>query len=342
MLQLKNNTPFKAAIALFPNEKGVDTLYVTIKATFTLGETSTVAEQQQPVRLADEYWGEPGHSALKYASDVHLAKPSTDVMVIGAAHAPEGKPVPSLDVSVQAGPRKKVIRVFGDRKWYRYENDLRISPPASFVTMPLVYDRAYGGVCEIDGKMTFEPRNPVGRGFAGERDLAEMDRQPLPNLEDPAHLITFPNDQPAPACFGPVAPSWEPRKSFAGTYNEKWQKEQAPYLPEDFQSNYFNAAHPDLAGPGYLHGGEPVTITNMSPDGAMRFTLPTCEFDVMVQIEDRTETPPMNLETVLIEPDEKRFSLLWRGFVECDKKPLKVSQITVDLKGEGAEGMVDE
>ena len=66
-----------------------------------------------------------------------------------------------------------------------------------------------------------------------------------------------------------------------------------------------------------------------------------CQFDVSVRIEERMETPPLNLETVLIEPDDSRFSMVWRGFVECDKKPLKVSQVNVSLKGEGTEGAHD-
>lgn len=341
MLQLKNDTPFKADIALFPNERGVDTLYVTIKATFTLQESVTLAEQQEPVRLADEYQGEPGRTSLKYSSDVHLTKPATDVIVIGSAHAPDGKPVASLDVSVSVGERRKTIRVFGDRKWYRSENDLRISAPEPFVTMPLVHERAFGGIHETEQKTLFEPRNPVGIGFIGERELAEMDRQPLPNLEDPAHLIASPGDQPPPACFSAIAPSWEPRKSFAGTYDAVWQKGRAPYLPEDFQSRFFNAAHTDLAGSGYLQGGEQVVITNMAPRGILRFDLPSCALDVSVQIGECTKRPPMNLETVLIEPDESRFSMLWRSFVECDKKALKVSQVTVAMKGEGSEGNDD-
>lgn len=341
MLQLKNDTPFKAGIALFPNEKGVDTLYVTVKVTFTLGQSVDVAEQQQPVRLADEYWGEPGLSSLKYPSDVQLVKPSTDVIVIGSAHAPEGKPVQSLDVAIQVGGRQKMIRVIGDRAWQKTGNELRISPPEPFVVMPLVYEKAYGGGHDLGGKVAFEPRNPVGKGFRGERRPDEMAGKPLPNLEDPSHLIIRPDDQPSPACFGAIAPSWEPRKSCAGTYDDTWQKERAPYLPNDFQNRYFNAAHSDLAGPGYLRGGEEVTLINMSPVGILRFNLPVCQFDVSVRIEDRMETPPLNLETVLIEPDDSRFSMVWRGFVECDKKPLKVSQVTVALKGEGTEGAHD-
>jgi hypothetical protein len=145
-------------------------------------------------------------------------------------------------------------------------------------------------------------------------------------------LITKPEDQPHPASLGYVAPSWEPRKSFAGTYNEVWIKKRAPYLPENFNSRYFNAAHPDMVYKGYLMGGEPVTITNMSAQGPFKFNMPICEFETSVQIAARAEEPPMNLETVLIEASEARLSLVWRAAVECDKKALKVRQVDIKLK----------
>jgi len=340
MLQLKNHSPFQASMAVFPNERGVDSLYIAIKATFDLGRSVTVAGQQLPVRMVDEFWGESGQSSLKYASEVHLSKSATDIIVIGTACTQDGKPVPALDVSVQVGNKGKTIRVFGDRKWYLAEKELRISPPSPFVSMPIIYERAYGGVHEVvqdSAKTTFDPRNPVGRGFQGGRTPVDMNGQLLPNLEDPSQLIKKPEDQPSPACFGFLASSWEPRKSFTGTYDERWQVEKAPYLPEDFQNRYFNAAHPDLVYPGYLRGGEPVTITNMSSKSPLKFNLPMCEFDVSVQVDEDKMAAAMNMETVLIEPDEQRLSLLWRGVVECDKKVLKIRQVDVTLKKSGLE-----
>jgi len=89
VLQLKNHSPFEPAITLFPDEKGVDTLYVIIKATFNLSPALSIAEQQIPPTLEDEYWGEPGLSSIKYASDMHLTKPSTDVVLVGRAWVPQ-------------------------------------------------------------------------------------------------------------------------------------------------------------------------------------------------------------------------------------------------------------
>ncbi len=334
MLQLKNDTPFKAAISIFPNEKGVDTLYVTVKAAFSLNGKVEIANKQVPIVMADEYWGEPGKSSLKYASELHLTKPSTDIVVIGNAVSPDGRAVNQMDVSIQVAELRKVIRVFGDRKWISYGEELRISPPVPFESMPLVYERAFGGVHEVDPQkqeVLFEARNPVGKGFKGRRTKQESEGLPLPNLEDPARLITKPEDQPAPACFGYVSPSWEPRRAYAGNYDERWMKKRAPYLPEDFKSRYFNAAHPDMIYKGYLKGGEPVGITNMSAQGPLQFAIPLCDLETSVQIAERTEELALNLETALLEPSDARLSLVWRAAMECDKKPLKVRQVDIKL-----------
>lgn len=335
MLQLKNSSPFKAAIAVFPDEKGVDTLYVAVKATFDMATPARVAEFQQPVVLADEYWGEPGKSSLKYASEMHLTKPSTDIVLLGEACSPEGRAVPQLDVGLGVAGRRKTIRVFGDRQWTDGVVGIHMSSPIPFSRMPLVYERAYGGFYEPGSPGTeilFEGRNPVGKGFRGKRSRKEMDGMNLPNLEEPEELIDEPADHPAPACFGFVAPSWEPRKAYAGTYDESWQKKRAPYLPDDFGLRFFNAAHPDLTFDRYLKGGEPVAILNMSLRGAIKFALPECTFDTTVRIAGKQEPLVLNLETVLMEPTDVRFSILWRGSRSCDKQTLKVEQIDINLQ----------
>lgn len=335
MLQLKNTSPFEAAITLFPNEKGIDSLYVTIKATFTLGEKLRVADEQLPVIMADEYWGEPGKSSLKNVSELHLLKPSTDIVMKGEACAPEKRPVQALDVLLAVADKKKIVKVFGDRYWDTGIIGFSMSNPVPFESMPLVYERAYGGVHEVNPekqKILFEAKNPIGKGFRGKRNKKELKGSLLPNLEDPAKLISKPGDRPTPACFSYIASSWEPRKSFAGTYDNAWQKNRAPFLPEDFDSRFFNSAHPDLICNGYLKGGEPVSIVNMSEKGPLNFKLPLCEIDLKVRVEGQIETPALNMETVLFEPNESRLSMIWRAAIECDKKALKIEQIDVDLK----------
>jgi hypothetical protein len=119
-----------------------------------------------------------------------------------------------------------------------------------------------------------ETKNPVGRGFVGQKHTTELNGFPLPNLECPDNLIRDYRDRPAPACFAPIAPNWQPRAGFAGTYDDIWQQTRAPYLPDDYNPRFMNVAPPDLIYPGYLQGGEAVRIIGMHPAGDLGCSLP--------------------------------------------------------------------
>ena len=64
----------------------------------------------------------------------------------------------------------------------------------------------------------------------------------------------------------------------------------------------------------------------------LRFRVPVCRLDLKVRVAGKSEDLPVNLETVLIEPDEERLCLTWRGALPCDKKALKVEEIAVGLQ----------
>ena len=331
MLQLKNRTPFAAQLALFPNQLGIDTLYIVAKATFKIGRQWTLADEQRMPLGADEYWSDdPASSSIKYASDLHIGKPFTDVIMVGHAWAPDGTQVSYQDVLLSVGSVKKYIRVFGDREW----DNGNITTPLPFSCMPLVYERAFGGIHKSEGKIVAaEVRNPVGCGFAGKRRVKEMNGLALPNLEDPKQLLQRVGDVVNPVGFGFLSPNWQPRVSFAGTYDEQWQIQQAPYLPADFDLRFFNMAHPDLVYPGYLSGGEPVQISGVNPDGVLEFDLPELTLKADVSIHSRREQPPFYLETVVIEPDELLLDMTWKAKLPCDKEALKIREVVVLLSG---------
>jgi len=328
MLQLKNNTPFSAAFALFPNEHGIDTLYTMVKATFKIGQQWTLAEQQLEPQKKDVYWGEPTESSLRLASDFHTGKASTDIIMTGMACAHQQQPVRQMDVQLSVGSVNKRIRVFGDRQW----DQGRVSTPEPFNTMPLVYERAFGGKDQRDEKVfATEERNPVGLGFAGKKTEFEMNGVLLPNLECPNQLIQYYDDTPIPACFGPTAGHWQPRVASAGTYDELWQNNRAPYLPEDYHPRFMNAAHADLMYPHFLQGGEPVNIIGMHPLGELNFNLPIVKLRNKIQLEASEISFDFILETLLLDPNQLQLSMVWRSAFECDKKALKVKQITVSM-----------
>ncbi|MEP7124246.1 MAG: DUF2169 domain-containing protein [Byssovorax sp.] len=341
MLQVDNRTPFVPGMFVFPDPQGVDTLYVVLKATFSFASGRvTLAETRRAIATSDTFLGEPGASSLAHANEAHLLKTTTDVAVVGEAVTPDGRPAASCAVRVSVGPVQRLLQVTGDRVWQTRIGGQRPTSPEPFVRMPLSYERAYGGVHDQGPKgVLFEARNPLGKGYRGKRSAADVEGMPLPNIEDPAALIHSPDDSPAPAGVGFIAPSWEPRKSFAGTYDERWRTTRAPYLPADFDPRFFQAANPALVCPAPLHGGEPVELANLSIDGVVRFRLPACAFDVAVTVGGRIESPPMTLETVLFEPTDALFSLTFRGAVPCDKRALQIEAVRFDLRSlKGLEG----
>jgi hypothetical protein len=330
MLQVVNHTPFSAALSVFPDTAGVETVYAAVKATFNFGAHGPeLAEQQVPLLATDVFWGDPITTSLRAAGEFALLKPATDVLLVGRAIAP----APSTrvaDVSLRVGPVARVVRVFGDRHWEKSGGSWRPSAPQIWERMPLRWELAWGGVAPTTGGDVpeHEPRNPVGRGIIG-GEGAPADRLPLPNLEDPEDLLAKPTDRPTPACFAPISPTWLPRRSHAGTYDEAWLSGRAPYLPEDFDSRFFHVAPPELIAPGFLQGGEPVELIGFTAGAPIRFELPQCGLGLVFDFDGASVPKPPQMETVLFEPDLGRFQMLWRVGLGVDKKLLKLKSLTV-------------
>jgi hypothetical protein len=329
MWQVDNRTSFAAERSWVRDRNGAEIWLVAVKCTFDVkadGSTEPSAEQPPVLRVA-EHHGDPGKSSLKYDADLVPTKTATDIVVVGHAYAPQGLAVPELDVELRVGGVQKVLRVFGDRTWGAFGP----SSPTPFAKMPLVYERAFGGIDtrSKNPERDWDWRNPVGTGFAVSRDnLAQM---PLPNIEYPNELISSWKDRPRPAGFGPIASHWQPRVGFAGTYDDTWMKERQPLLPRDFDDRYFQSVPPDQQAPGFLRGGEPVVLRHLTPDGNMRFFLPKVflGFDTRFYDGSSEGHRERKLHTVIIEPDQRRVSLVWLSSLACHFKVQKLERTIV-------------
>src|SRR5256885_5641452 len=150
MLQLSNQSRFAPVVEVLPDRDAVDTLYIVVRGTFTLAPAPELDAQQPPPHSSDVYWGEPGASSLKYAADIHVGKIGTDVALVGSAHAPRGRAVTEMLCAVSVAGRRKVVRVVGDRTWRGAVAGA--TSPVPFVSMPLVYERAFGGRDQEGGR----------------------------------------------------------------------------------------------------------------------------------------------------------------------------------------------
>lgn len=250
MGKIVNLSSFKEQALFAVDCTGQDLLVVCVAGRFKLPPAGhggqhelALADEQATAPMTDVYWGEPGASSLRYEGQSAFYRPGTDIYVSGHAHSPAGCRAQQLCVRVQVGSIKKTLAVFGDRVWYRSWTAVRSSAPQPFERMPLRYERSFGGA-PGSGKHQWEPRNPVGCGLY-DSAAAACDR-PLPNLEDPAQLITDWSDRVAPAGVGPICRAWGPRLKLAGSYDTEWVQSRAPLWPRDLNLGFFHAAAPGL------------------------------------------------------------------------------------------------
>lgn len=317
MWDLKNNTPYAVEGHFVRDREGAELRAVTIKGTFALSDTGAIslAQPQVPLLPKPTFTGDPANSSLLYDAELLPARQATDVIVLGHAYAPGKQPVHELNVQLSVGSLVKRLCVFGDRVWERGPKGLIASRPQLFTQMPLVYERAFGGGVPTSNDQSGEARNPVGVGFFSTE--ADALGGKLPNLERPDQRISRWQDRPLPAGFGPIAPSWSPRRERAGTFDEQWREQRMPLPPEDLDLRYYQCAPDDQQLSPFLSGGESVELLNLTPDGCLRFTLPNASLELFTDVGGETRTHAATLQTVRIEPDARRLTLIWYSQLAC-------------------------
>jgi hypothetical protein len=322
---IDNRTPYPVESYVLPDKDGQENLLVVVAATFRADERNvlTLAEEPSTIRGADVHYAEPGLSSVKYEADVALEKPLVDVLVNGQAYAPHGRQASQVPVGIVVGDVRKVLLVHGDREW-RFSRDPSRAEP--FTTMPIVYERAFGGT-DVESK-SCDPRNPIGVGFRGVPPLDAAIRTEVPNVEYPNALVNRRGDTAPPAGFGVVGRGWQPRVRLAGTFDDRWLKEQWPLLPLDFDVRHYQAAPADQQS-ATLRGGEQARLVNLTPDGEWTFRLPVLDVPAHLFYDDRRLQVPLRLDTVLIEPDLRRITLTARVHVVTIRNRGLLRQIVV-------------
>ena len=317
---LENRTPFAAATHVQLDGEGQEVLLVMVSASFhDAGYSGTldIAQDQLPVCFADEPLGNPERSSNRHEADIAPEKPSAEVIVIGQAHAPGGTPAPSVDVGLRIGPVQKVLTVTGDRLTDIAGN----GPPHPFRTMPLVWERAFGGSLD-DG--TCDMRNPVGIGWHGAVSADPAIRSQLPN-------IAYKGDRDPPeraAGFGPVGRGWQPRLALAGTYNQAWIDTQWPLPPKDFDPHHNLSAPEDQRLPELTHGTK-VSLVNMTPNGHWTFRCPAISAPLQLIYEDRIEALDLIPDTMIIEPDAARVTLKARHPIRVVRNRPRLKEVVL-------------
>lgn len=333
-MELVNTTPYVIGCTLGMDKAGLDHLLFVAKATYNLPrkDVSDLSAEQRPLVMADEFSGEPGYSATLVESDYALFKPKCDVLLTGSAYSPNGLPVTNITVSLGVGAMNKSLRVIGLRQWKLGSlGGVVPGEPASFTKMPFSYDTAFGGIDNFHPdvqKHTSYLDNPVGIGYHKELDGAIIHGTPMPNTEAPNENIRSPNGKYKPMAFGPIGRGWPQRLRYAGTYDDVWQENKFPFLPDDFDNKYFQAAPADQQI-SYISGGERVVLHNLTESRYCSFRLPRMNLESVVCYLRTGEfrVAKFVVDTIHFFPDEGIYTMTARTSVPFSDDPQACSKV---------------
>ena len=318
---------------------GRELLVVVIKGTFVLpksGEEARLADQQLPLVMADTYTGEPGFSAPLQEMDFAPRKHKCDILLTGHVRAPKGKAVTRMRVGLRVGPMEKILDVVGDRVWQAQMGTITASDPQPFTEMPLSYDRAFGGA-DLNSENAADHDaylpNPIGRGWHKHLQSEFVNGSPMPNFEAVGDSVNFPKDKCLPVALGPLGRGWPQRIRYAGTYDDAWLEDVFPFLPDDFDERYYQAAPEDQQMP-LPNGPMSVALGGFTVDGPRQFMLPYLEIPVQV-FPNRGDREDLvaKLDTIVFDTDAELFTLSWRV-----ARPLKNSLHEIEQVVAGAKG----
>lgn len=194
------------------------------------------------------------------------------------------------------------------------------------------------------------PRNPCGRGFLVEATRASVEALQLPQLEGPEDRLTparlaagdplrWP-EMPVPQSLGWMSMGWFPRVGYLGVVPmhippprpiaeiaRGWAAKEIvdpPVFPPRIDMRAANGASLGLQLP-YLRGDEEGLLLNLRAGvESLKLKLPGELPRIWTDGRDgkMNETRPV-IHTVVVEPDELRVSIVWRGNASARRVYLK-------------------
>ena len=267
-MQIENEARCEILVLPGYDGDGRESVTVLAKGTYSLehGETPEPLgpEDRLPFVMADEFWGEPGASAVKYEAEVAPFKPFADLVLLGHAYDPRGRATKGVNVEF-----------------------------------------------EVDGN----------RHAAKVTSSEALDAIPLHFLERPSGGPNWLRTNRPRSGFGFYPKNFRPRVDYAGTYDEAWESERSPFLPEDFDYRFFQSAFPSLIRSRYLAGGESLRIVGACDRGRIDSAVPRIGIDVEVFQDADEQRHPAHLDTLVALPDLGKLVMIWRLMLVTGRPP---------------------
>ncbi|MEJ6391617.1 DUF2169 domain-containing protein [Gymnodinialimonas sp. 2305UL16-5] len=315
MWTVTNKTPFATHGYPARDAAGAEHWALAIRATFDLtnGALPRLAETQTPIRLVPLY--DDNAEEMLEEADMMPFRMGCDVVVAGHAHPPRGTRPDAFPVRLRVGTIDKTLICHGPRR--QVGNRIIQDGPAA--TTRLSWRNALGGP-DIAGLEDPLDANPLGMGYAS---------YPLPE-ETALELPLISDDSGRPVGFGALPPHVMPRRGFAGTFDEDWERRRAPRFPADFDARFYNAAPPDQVAE--LKGGETLHLDGLDPGGAVSFRLPQAILTARTRIDADVIEHRFRLISVYLDLDASRLSMIWNSAIPCAGRDGRVDGSVVRLR----------
>ena len=260
-----------------------------------------------------------------------------EVVVLGCAHS--SRPITEMRVAVSVGAVRNELIVTGDRVWMSRGSELEMSAPVPFTRMPLTWERAFGGRCQVeidDGAFieVLEPLNPDGRGLDVEvesRRHAGLLKAPngfprysyrraAPNVERPGYRITCAQDRPEPAC-------WATRPLVTGLRAKHLVDGLSAGRPTPREAESFDSLLSGLRSAvdewviDRPELGVPVVLDGLTPDGKVSFPLPRSQVFADYVVGKRQGTLSLPAQQLVLLPETKRLLMVYGTMFRVPYQP---------------------
>jgi len=323
-MELENTTHLCARIFRGEPEPGLMLGVVVAKVAFDVaGDGSVSAASADQVEILED----PEMTPLgALPSDQVPYRPGVDVFVHALAYAPSGRPTAAMAVGARLGGFERELLVVGDRQWTR---STRASSPEPFITMPITYDRAFGGSTSARGEPIVCPNNPAGRGFVVEEALVAGTF--LPNIEDPRARVASWRDRPRAMGWAPICQqtATQVRRSV-----EVLDEQIGAYR---LTPGVFSCAHPDLVLPE-LGAGAPCLLTGVDPSGRFVFTAPRLELVAEIELGPKIHRLAARMDTLGVLVEQRRLVATFRASFRYRLVPRQRRRVRLVYAGSFAAG----
>ncbi|MDI3285331.1 DUF2169 domain-containing protein [Polyangium sp. 15x6] len=242
--------PFDVGSRLWRDERGSLVVTVIAKATYTFapGDAAPL-DVPLPLQAEDGHWDDDPARSVHVPSDFTPFKPRAEVIVVGSAYAPEGRPARSIAARIVVGSVDKTVEAWGPRR-FRADGSVEDAPLQT--RFSLRYEYAAGGP---------GTDNPAGIDLSRSALLGPV---PVPQLVPHLHEITSLHEYIPRAGFGPIAAVWPVRAGLLGERERAWLgRSDAFALPKTLPRQYFLVAPEDQRLDRPLEPNETIIAENL-------------------------------------------------------------------------------